>query len=241
MLYVHVLDVEVLPSHGEHAQIRFQDYFLFVEGLYPGNSPNLESFSVHNRNRMLVNPLQILVIHPGPPMARYVGAGQLIPFLGAGITTGATQDRDTPCSGLSLVGTPTTCLLARSRHPSCSLRTLTPFCICVYDIGEGVGTVRASTRLNIDLKDGRLQRELKMAAVERGLTIRDVVKEAIELWLAREAVLRGIEAAAQEVGLTDETLQRIDQVRKELSRRGRLVGDSADLIEEARRERTDAL
>ena len=99
----------------------------------------------------------------------------------------------------------------------------------------------ASTRLNVDLKDARLHRRLKIAAVERGLTIRDAVKEAIELWLAREATLRTLNAEPEGSRVTDETLQRIERLRKELSRRGPLAGDSAELIEEARRERTDEL
>ncbi len=106
--------------------------------------------------------------------------------------------------------------------------------------GEVV-TVGASTRLNVDLKDKGLQQELKMAAVERGLTIRDIVKQAIELWLTREASLRSITAEAQQGGITDETVQRIDEVRKGLSLRVALAGDSAELIEQARQERTDEL
>lgn len=98
-----------------------------------------------------------------------------------------------------------------------------------------------STRLNIDLKDAGLHRRLKMAAVERGLTIRDVVKEAVELWLAHEAALRALNAEPEGSGITDEALQRIERLRRELSRRGPLAGDSADLIEEARRERADEL
>jgi hypothetical protein len=104
-----------------------------------------------------------------------------------------------------------------------------------------VSIVNPSTRLNIDLKDVHLHRRLKMAAVERGLTIRDVVKEAIELWLAREATLRTLNAEAEGSGITDEALQRIEHLRRELSLRGPLAGDSADLIEEARRERVDEL
>lgn len=101
--------------------------------------------------------------------------------------------------------------------------------------------VGPSTRLNIDLKDAGLHRRLKMAAFDRGLTIRDVVKEAIELWLDREATLRTLNAEPEGSGITDEALQRIERLRRELSRRGPLVGDSAHLIEEARRERADEL
>lgn len=98
-----------------------------------------------------------------------------------------------------------------------------------------------STRLNVDLKDAHLQRRLRIAAVERGLTIRSAVKEAIELWLAREATLRTLNEEAEGGGITDEALQRIERLRGKLSRRGALAGGSADLIEEARRERTGGL
>lgn len=43
------------------------------------------------------------------------------------------------------------------------------------------------TRITVDLGDAELAKAIRMAAVESGRTVRDIVVEALLLWLEREA------------------------------------------------------
>lgn len=42
-----------------------------------------------------------------------------------------------------------------------------------------------STRITVDLGDAELAKSLRIAAVESGRTVRDIVVEALSLWLER--------------------------------------------------------
>lgn len=47
-------------------------------------------------------------------------------------------------------------------------------------------TGKSRRRITVDLGDTRLYRSLKLAAVDRDVTMREVVVDALEQWLARQ-------------------------------------------------------
>ncbi|HHE41931.1 MAG TPA: hypothetical protein ENL12_04735 [Dehalococcoidia bacterium] len=53
-----------------------------------------------------------------------------------------------------------------------------------------------STRITVDLGDSELAKAVRMAAVESGRTVRNIVIEALSLWLERTPQARGLRQPA---------------------------------------------
>ena len=88
-----------------------------------------------------------------------------------------------------------------------------------------------SSRLNIDLKDEELYKAVRIMAIEKGTTVREIVIEALRQWLRQNADRRVSEGARQAA------VARLNAVRGQVFGERVLTGDSVDLIREAREER----
>ena len=64
-------------------------------------------------------------------------------------------------------------------------------------------TGKGRRRITVDLGDSGLYRSLKLAAVDRDLTMREVVVDALEQWLARREAERRFIAPADGAGGAD--------------------------------------
>lgn len=88
-----------------------------------------------------------------------------------------------------------------------------------------------STRLNLDLKDEKLYKALKILAVQEGTTVREIVTQALREFLECRP---GRPVTRLAVGSLNETRRKIFGERV-------LPGHAADFIREAREERDSLL
>lgn len=94
------------------------------------------------------------------------------------------------------------------------------------------------SRINVDLRDEKLYKALKIRAIEEGTSLREIVVDALRRCLYQKATppegknVKGVDWAA---------VKRLREVRKSIFGNRILPGDSADLIREAREERLSRL
>jgi len=88
-----------------------------------------------------------------------------------------------------------------------------------------------SSRLNIDLRDEELYKAVRIVAIENGTTVREIVIEALRQWLRQNEDRKVSEGARQAA------VARLNEVRRRVFGERILIGDSVDLIREAREER----
>ncbi|KFD40654.1 hypothetical protein HX99_06240 [Peptococcaceae bacterium SCADC1_2_3] len=88
-----------------------------------------------------------------------------------------------------------------------------------------------STRLNLDLKDEKLYKVIKIRAVQEGMTVREIVTQALQQWLESRP---GRPVTRLAVAMLNEMREKIFGERV-------LPGHAADFIRQVREERTSRL
>lgn len=80
------------------------------------------------------------------------------------------------------------------------------------------------TRITVDLKSEDLYRAVRVAAIDRGTSITDMVRAVLEDWLRKEEAKEDLEAYREAKGETsrplDEFLADIGESRSELAAKG---------------------
>jgi len=88
-----------------------------------------------------------------------------------------------------------------------------------------------STRLNLDLKDEKLYKALKIRAVQEGTTVREIVTKALQQWLESRPGRP----------VTHLAVARLNEMREKIFGEQVLSGHAADFIRQGREERTSQL
>jgi hypothetical protein len=87
------------------------------------------------------------------------------------------------------------------------------------------------TRLNLDLKDEKLYKAVKIRAVQKGATVREIVVQALQEFLEYRSGRP----------VTRLAVSRLNEMRRKIFGERVLPGHAAGLIREAREERTGRL
>lgn len=88
-----------------------------------------------------------------------------------------------------------------------------------------------STRLNLDLKDEKLYKAIKIRAVQEGTTVREIVTKALQQWLEGRPGR----------SVTRLAVVRLNELREKIFGEQVLPGHAADFIRQGREERTSQL
>jgi len=95
--------------------------------------------------------------------------------------------------------------------------------------------MKAKTRFTLDMVPG-FQRRLKVTAALKGVTMREYCLAAIEKELVKDEAL-----GVTTLPFSEEALNRLEALKRELFGERRLAGDSVGLIRETRKARAGAL
>jgi len=88
-----------------------------------------------------------------------------------------------------------------------------------------------STRLNLDLKDEKLYKAVKIRAVQEGTTVREIVVQALQEFLECRSGRP----------VTRHAVNRLNEIREKIFGERVLPGHAAGFIREAREEKTSRL